>query len=206
MTNKLDFEWRKMVELTLNSNNANDHPPEQIEKLAMVLKKYKKVMPIVIKDDIVYAGEGRYLAFEFLGLEEIPTVNKSDLTDDQIRLYALADNQDRRLSGLDYGVVAAELKWINDFDADYNLDIIGFNENEIERLLTDVEDYSYDEDGDFNEPDDFEDNVDVQNVRMGEYTIPVSVDSLDALLSSIRVVVGDDYDKVIEKIKGRLTL
>jgi ParB-like chromosome segregation protein Spo0J len=55
------------------------------------------------------------------------------LTETQKRAYILADNRLAELAGWDEEILRGELAELR--DADFNLDVIGFDEDELERLL-----------------------------------------------------------------------
>ena len=56
--------------------NTNDHPKEQVELLAKLIKKNGVRLPIIISNlsKKCVAGHGRYLAFRSLGMDKIPVV------------------------------------------------------------------------------------------------------------------------------------
>lgn len=64
-----------------------------------------------------------------LGLTEVPVIVARGWSDEQKRLYALADNQSALNSGWDFSILRAELADLRDLGADIGL--IGFSENEL---------------------------------------------------------------------------
>lgn len=74
------------------ANNPKDHPEDQIDRLAHLIKSFGFLVPIVIKDRLIGAGEGRLRAAKKLGMKRVPTVQAEHLTDAQLRAFRIADN------------------------------------------------------------------------------------------------------------------
>jgi hypothetical protein len=77
----------------------------------------------------IIAGHGRLMAAKKLGLEEVPTIELSHLSEAQRKAYILADNKLALNSGWDNDLLAiefAELKLL-----DFDLDLTGFSSEEI---------------------------------------------------------------------------
>jgi len=90
--------------------NAKKHPQKQIDLIAESIKKFGFDSPIIIdKNNEIIAGHGRYLAAKQLGLEEVPTISKETLTDEEVKAYRLADNKISE-SEWDMGLAVDELK------------------------------------------------------------------------------------------------
>ena len=81
----------------------------------------------------ILAGHGRLLAARKLGLAEVPVIRFEHLSEAQKRAYVLADNQIALQAGWDDALLAEELAWLR--DERFDLDLIGFDASELERLL-----------------------------------------------------------------------
>jgi ParB-like chromosome segregation protein Spo0J len=81
----------------------------------------------------ILAGHGRLLAARKLGLAEVPVIRFEHLTEAQKRAYVLADNQIALQAGWDDALLAEELAWLR--DERFDLDLVGFDATELERLL-----------------------------------------------------------------------
>src|SRR5581483_10198789 len=79
------------------------------------------------------AGHGRLLAAQKLKLAQVPVVVLDHLTETQKRAYILADNRLAELAGWDEELLRGELAELR--DADFNLDLIGFDQADLDRLL-----------------------------------------------------------------------
>ena len=81
----------------------------------------------------IIAGHGRLLAARKLQLQEVPVIVLDHLTEAQKRAYILADNQLALNAGWDDTLLAAELAALQ--REDFNLDLIGLEDEELARLL-----------------------------------------------------------------------
>lgn len=74
--------------------NAKKHSDEQIDGLAEMIQRFGFNAPIVIdKKKVIIAGHARLAAAKKLGMKEVPCVEKSDLTPDEVRAYRYLDNK-----------------------------------------------------------------------------------------------------------------
>ena len=73
--------------------------------------------PIVVdRDGVIIAGHTRLLASQKLGLEKVPVIVASDLTEEQANAYRLADNRTGEIAMWDRPVLDDELRKILDID------------------------------------------------------------------------------------------
>lgn len=85
---------RPIGSLTLNPRNARTHSKRQVTQIAKSIKEFGFTNPILIDGhDRIVAGHGRLEAATRLGLEEVPTIRIEHLSTEQLRAYAIADNQ-----------------------------------------------------------------------------------------------------------------
>jgi DNA modification methylase len=90
--------------------------------------------PILIDENAgILAGHGRLLAAGKLGLAEVPVIRFEHLSDAQKRAYLIADNQLALQAGWSEELLAEELAWLR--DERFDLDLVGFDASELERLL-----------------------------------------------------------------------
>ena len=114
--------------------NAKEHPQTQIENVAESIKQFGWQQPIVVdKDFIIIIGHCRYLAAKALGLEEVPVVVASDLTDEQVKKLRLVDNKTNESAWLD-SFLKQELEDIDfsDFNFEWNLPDVEITEQDKE--------------------------------------------------------------------------
>jgi DNA modification methylase len=115
--------------------NPRTHSDEQVDQIAASMVEFGWTNPILIDQNAgILAGHGRLLAARKLGLAEVPVIRFDHLSEAQKRAYLIADNQLTLNSGWDDELLAAELAWLR--DERFDLDLIGFDASELERLLT----------------------------------------------------------------------
>jgi DNA modification methylase len=115
--------------------NPRTHSEAQVEQIAASMVEFGWTNPILIDENAgILAGHGRLLAARQLGLAEVPVIRFEHLSEAQKRAYVLADNQIALQAGWDDALLAEELAWLR--DERFDLDLIGFDASELERLLT----------------------------------------------------------------------
>jgi DNA modification methylase len=115
--------------------NPRTHSEAQVDQIAASMVEFGWTNPILIDESAgILAGHGRLLAARKLGLAEVPVIRFEHLSEAQKRAYILADNQIALQAGWDDALLAEELAWLR--DERFDLDLIGFDATELERLLT----------------------------------------------------------------------
>ena len=115
---------KKLADIVPYANNTKKHDETQIKNVAESIKKYGWVQPIVIDNDgTIVIGHCRALAAERLGIEEVPCVVVSDLTEDEINALRIVDNKTNE-SPWDFDLLSAELPEIDlsDFEFDFGIE------------------------------------------------------------------------------------
>tara|TARA_B100000579_G_scaffold437936_1_gene470069 strand:+ start:100 stop:1353 length:1254 start_codon:yes stop_codon:yes gene_type:complete len=127
--------------------NARTHSSEQVAQIANSITEFGFTNPILVdsKDGII-AGHGRMTAAQELNLSKVPVVVLDHLSDRQRRAYVLADNQLALNAGWDLDVLRSELKDL--VDEDFNIDLIGFSDEELKDLMPEELEPEYDGDAD----------------------------------------------------------
>jgi DNA modification methylase len=120
--------------LVPHARNARTHSEDQIAQIAGSIAEFGFVNPVLVGDDgVIVAGHGRVLAARKLGLAEAPVIVLSHLTPTQRRALMIADNRIAENAGWDDEMLAAEIAALRDEDVD--LGLLGFDEDELDRLL-----------------------------------------------------------------------
>jgi DNA modification methylase len=114
--------------------NARRHSKDQIKQIAASIKRFGFNNPIIITDDgEIVAGHGRLAAAKLLGLETVPTLRLSHLTEAERRAYVIADNKLALNAGWDREMLAIELQGL--VDLDFEIELTGFSLAEIDIVL-----------------------------------------------------------------------
>ena len=120
------------------ARNARTHSKEQILQLRSSIREFGFINPCLIdKDCNIIAGHGRIIAAKEEGLTEVPCVFVEHLTEAQKRAYILADNRLALNAGWDEEMLSIELSELE--GADFDLDLLGFTDAELHKLLGEIE-------------------------------------------------------------------
>ena len=125
---------KKVSDLIPYINNSRIHSEEQITQLISSIKEFGFTNPILLSpDNSIIAGHGRLQAIKRLGHEEVPCIIISGLTKTQIKALIIADNQLALNAGWDLEKLSVEVEGLK--DEDFNIDILGFEDDFIKDLL-----------------------------------------------------------------------
>ena len=116
------------------ARNARRHSDEQVKQIAGLVTELGWTVPVVVDEaGEILAGHGRVLAAEYLDIDEVPVIVAKGWTEEQKRLYRIADNQVALGSDWDEAVLKAELESLRDEGAD--LELSGFDPKELDKML-----------------------------------------------------------------------
>ena len=116
------------------ARNPRTHSNAQIAQIAASIAEFGFNSPILVDSNAgIIAGHGRLLAARKLGLKEVPVIVLDHLTEAQKRAYVIADNQLALNAGWDEDLLRLELAALQ--DEDFNVGLIGFEDQELARLL-----------------------------------------------------------------------
>jgi ParB-like chromosome segregation protein Spo0J len=134
----LVVERRQVDRLIPYIRNARTHTEAQVAQVAASIAGFGFVNPILVgADGVIIAGHARLLAARKLGMPEVPVIVLDHLSETQRRALVLADNRLALNSGWDEEILQVELQSLQ--EDGFNLDIVGFTDDEIEALLQDPE-------------------------------------------------------------------
>ena len=100
-----------IASLVPNPKNNNKHPPEQIERLAQLIKYQGFRNPLVIskRSGFVLCGHGRIEAAKKAGLKQVPVMYQDFDSEAQEYAYLTSDNAIASWAELDMSMVTEEL-------------------------------------------------------------------------------------------------
>lgn len=131
---KLKINYVSVEALTPYANNARTHSEEQIAQIMASISEFGFVNPILIDEGHgIIAGHGRLEAAKRLRMAEVPVIELAHLTPVQRRALIIADNKIALNAGWDEDLLKLELEALQ--LEDFDLDITGFSEAEIDDLL-----------------------------------------------------------------------
>ena len=131
-------ERRSISSIIPYARNSRTHSDEQVAQIAASIKEWGFTNPILIDiDGEIIAGHGRLLAAQKLGLKDVPCITAIGWSDAQKKAYVIADNKLALNAGWDNDMLAIEFGELKDLD--FNLDLIGFNSDELANILKEPE-------------------------------------------------------------------
>jgi DNA modification methylase len=131
---KLNIEHIPVERLVPYVRNARTHSDGQVAQIAGSIAEFGFVNPILVgADDVIIAGHGRLLAARKVGLADVPVIRLGHLSETQCRALVIADNKIAENAGWDEDLLRLELEELR--AEDFDLDITGFDLDEIDRLL-----------------------------------------------------------------------
>lgn len=176
-SNKLSITYKRVEDLIPYARNSRTHSDAQVAQIAASIKEFGWRVPILIDgENGIIAGHGRVLAARKLGMDEVPTIDGSDMTETQKRAYVIADNKIALNAGWDEELLALEIQDLKEMAVDISL--LAFDPSE---LVTSQIDYSVLDDEEIDE-------------------------QLDEMQQGVRKAIQiefepDDYDEAQELIK-----
>jgi DNA modification methylase len=130
----LQIAWRPLGELIPYARNPRTHSDAQVAQIAASIREFGWTNPVLVDGaNGIIAGHGRVLAARKLGLERVPVLELTHMSEAQKRAYVLADNQLALNAGWDEALLRLELADLSELG--FELGLIGFGEGELERLL-----------------------------------------------------------------------
>ena len=118
------------------ARNARTHTDEQVAQVAASMVEFGWTNPILASaDGTIIAGHARLAAARKLGMAEVPVIVLDHLTETQRRALVLADNRLALDAGWDEEMLRVELQALK--EEDFDLDIVGFTDEELEEYLAD---------------------------------------------------------------------
>ena len=120
--------------LVAYSKNPRTHSDAQVAQIAASIIEFGFLNPILVDTKAgVVAGGGRLLAARKLNLTEVPVIVLDHLSEIQKRAYIIADNRLPLNAGWDEEMLRLELAELQ--ADDFDLDVLGFSDEELGELL-----------------------------------------------------------------------
>ena len=173
------IELKNVDELIPYSKNARLHSEAQVAQIAASIIEFGFTNPVLIDGEKgIIAGHGRLMAAKKLGLKEVPVVVLDHLSETQKKAYIIADNKLAENAGWDEEILASELADLK--DENFNLDLIGFEDQELEKIFANL----YDK----------EDDLENEEVPEPEEK-PISKSGDVWILEKHKLICGDSTDQ-----------
>jgi len=172
---ELSIEYVDVKDLIPYTNNAKQHPEEQIDQIAASIKEFSMCDPIAVDNEmVIIEGHGRLLALQKLGIKTTPIIKLGHLTEYQRKAYIIAHNKLTMNSGFDIDTLVNELHFLDD---GFDLELTGFSEDELDALF-------FEEPEGLTDEDEVPDTPDKAITKLGDVWI----------LGDHRLMCGDSTD------------
>jgi ParB-like chromosome segregation protein Spo0J len=107
---ELQIAWRPLGELIPYARNPRTHSDALVTQIAASIREFGWTNPVLVDgENGIIAGHGRVLAARKLGLERVPVIELTHMSEAQRRAYVLADNQLALNAGWDDELLRLEL-------------------------------------------------------------------------------------------------
>lgn len=190
-------EMWQVADLAPYAKNARQHPPEQIEQIAASMERFGFTIPMLVAEDgTIIAGHGRLMAAAQLGLAEVPVMVARGWSEEDRRLYTLADNRLAEIAEWDPEMLRVELGELREDFGIEDMSLIGFSADDLADILPDA---LLDATGGLTDPDDVPEVPEAPVTRPGDVWV----------LGKHRLLCGDstvatDVEKVLGGVKADL--
>ena len=136
MASSTSIKKVKVEDLIPYANNSRTHSDEQVLQIASSIKEFGFLNPIIVDgENGIIAGHGRVMAAKKLGIDELPCIDASHLTEAQKKAYVIADNKIALNSEWDNEILRIELNILDELD--FDLELTGFSTDELDALSFD---------------------------------------------------------------------
>src|SRR6478735_5891333 len=134
--NSLFIVYQALADLKPRAANPRTHSKKQIVQIANAIQRFGFANPVLVDDaNGIIAGHGRVEAAKTVGLEQVPTVRLSAMSEAEVRAYVIADNRLAENAGWDRELLGLELQYLTDLDVDFDVTLTGFELPEIDLLI-----------------------------------------------------------------------
>lgn len=107
-----------------------------VDIVAKSIKEFGFKVPIILdKDNVIIAGHTRLKGAIKLGMTEVPVIWADDLTEEQVKAFRIMDNKTHEYADWDFKLLIEEFRDLK--LKDINLELTGFSEAEINKILPD---------------------------------------------------------------------
>lgn len=113
----MEIEMLKVADLIEYKNNAKLHPQEQIDQIIKSINEFGFNDPIAIdENNIIIEGHGRLYALQEMGIDKVPCIRLSHLSEEEKKAYILIHNKTTMNTDFDSNLLNIELENIMNID------------------------------------------------------------------------------------------
>ena len=125
---RLQIQYVPIDSLKPAPNQTRHHSRRQLKQLARSIKEFGFLVPVVVyADNVIAAGNARVATAKLKGLRDVPIIRAEHLSNEQMRLFAIADNKLAEGVEWDFTALAAEFAQIAVSAPNLDQDLSGFS-------------------------------------------------------------------------------
>lgn len=129
----MQVESVEISSLVSDPSNARKHSEKNLEAIKGSLQKFGQQKNIVVRNNVVIAGNGTLEAAKALGWTHVTVKRADDMSATEATAYALADNRTAELAEWDFDVLGSTLHSLR--EEDFDLTGIGFDVSYLDNIL-----------------------------------------------------------------------
>jgi ParB-like nuclease domain len=134
--NSLSIVYQALADLKPRAGNPRTHSKKQVAQIANAIRRFGFTNPVLVDDaNGIIAGHGRIEAAKTVGLDQVPTVRLSAMSEAEVRAYVIADNRLAENAGWDRTLLGLELQYLTELEIDFDVTVTGFDLPDIDLLI-----------------------------------------------------------------------
>ena len=134
--NSLSIVYQALADLKPRAGNPRTHSKKQVAQIANAIRRFGFTNPVLVDDaNRIIAGHGRVEAAKTVGLDQVPTVRLSAMSEAEVRAYVIADNRLAENAGWDRALLGLELQYLTELEIDFDVTVTGFDLPDIDLLI-----------------------------------------------------------------------
>ena len=131
----MELEKISIDKIRMYENNAKEHPGWQIEQIKKSIEMFGYNDPIAIdENNMIIEGHGRFLALKSLEYKEVNVIRLTGLTEEQKNAYSIVHN--KLTMNTDFDIEKLKFTFNELQIANFDLSILGFENIEIEEIMS----------------------------------------------------------------------
>lgn len=133
---RLAIEYVPIRQLQATRRKLRKHSKAQVRELAAGISRSGFNIPVIVDDELnIVSGHARLAAAGELGLDTIPVIRLSHLTEEQLRLFAMFENRIAEHSEWDEAELAFEFEELRLEEPELDLSESGFAIAEVDMII-----------------------------------------------------------------------
>jgi DNA modification methylase len=134
--NSLSIVYQALADLKPRAANPRTHSKKQVAQIANAIQRFGFTNPVLVDDaNGIIAGHGRVEAAKTVGLDQVPTVRLSAMSEAEVRAYVIADNRLAENAGWNRTLLGLELQYLTELEIDFDVTVTGFDLPDIDLLI-----------------------------------------------------------------------